>query len=74
MASRKSRKSKHAKVTTVGVRLSEQDEKDLTECARLESDARGELVHEATLLRDLGMPKVRERLQQLRSPVPAGVE
>lgn len=70
MAGRKSKKSKHplAKGRTIGVRLNEQDERDLTDCAQLESDSRGAIVHEATLLRDLGMPKVRERLAELRAP------
>lgn len=70
MASRKSKKPKHplAKGRTIGVRLNEKDEKDLTDCARLDGEARGELVHEATLLRDLGMPKIRERLAELRAP------
>lgn len=70
MASRKSKKPKHplAKGRTIGVRLNEQDDKDLTDCAQLETEARAEIVHEATLLRDLGMPKVRERLAELREP------
>lgn len=69
MARRKAKKSKHplAKGTTVGVRLGEKDEAALIECARLESEARGEIVHEATLLRDLGMPRVHKRLAELKA-------
>jgi len=67
MSHRKSKKPKHpfAKGTTIGVRLGDLEEKDLIECARRESQARGQVVHEATLLRDLGMPRVRERLIEL---------
>lgn len=69
MATRKkSQKVRHplAKGTTVGVRLGEQDLADLVECAALESQARNEIVHEATLLRELGMQPVRDRLAELR--------
>lgn len=78
MPGRKSKKSKHplAKGKTVGVRLNERDEAALTKCAQLESEYQEKIVHEATLLRDLGMPRVHERLAELkaREPQPAGVE
>jgi len=75
MARRKSKKTRHplAKETTIGVRLTDQDEADLTECARLESEFRGEIVHEASLFRELGMPRVRERLAELRQTTPVAV-
>lgn len=83
MASRKSKKTKHRLAKdgmVVGVRLSQDEERDLIECARLESESQGKIVHEATLLRELGMPRVRELLAELKSvvkqdlPEPAGVQ
>lgn len=75
MAHRKVKKSKHpqAKGPIVGVRLTQQDMDDVTECARLESERRGEIVHESALLRELSMPRVRELLTILKAPaaVPA---
>lgn len=49
---------KHA----VQVRLSDQDAADLARAARLETRKRGELIGEATLLREFAMPRVREVL------------
>lgn len=70
MAARKAKKkSPHplAFVTTVGVRLNRADSDDLTECARLEGELRNEIVHEATLYRELGIPAVRARLKELQT-------
>jgi len=74
MARRKSQK-RHplAKGPPVGVRLNEQEMADLTECASLEGRHRNEIVHESTLLRDLGMPRVRERLAELKAAEPVSV-
>lgn len=71
MATRKKKKPQHplAFVTTVGVRLNERDMADLAECAEREGKLRNEVVHESTLLRELGMPVVRARLAELRQPV-----
>lgn len=70
MGSRKRRGKSHphAKGTTVGVRLSEQDVAALAECARLESEQRNAIVHESALLRELGMPQVLVRLRELSEP------
>lgn len=46
----------------VQVRLSDQDAADLGRAAKQETKRRGELVGEATLLRELAMPRVREIL------------
>jgi len=47
----------------------------LKRAARLESDERHEEVAAGTLLRELGMPRVEERLAELEAPAvePAGV-
>lgn len=81
MAGRKSKKQRNPLAKdgmTVGIRLSKQEEADLIECARLEGEHQGKIVHEAPLLRELGMPRVRERLAELRAaqqqPEPAGVQ
>ena len=44
----------------VRVRLTEADHRDLTEAAKRESQRRGEIVGNATLLRELGMEGVRQ--------------
>jgi len=54
---------KHA----VQVRLSDQDAADLARAARIEARKRGELVGDATLLRELAMPRVREILAAAES-------
>jgi hypothetical protein len=54
------------------LRLTAQDAADLEKAARIESRRRGEIVGESTLLRELGMPRVRELLadQQQIQPQP----
>lgn len=56
------RASKHTKENDVLVALSDRDFADLTRAAAIQSNARGEQVGRATLLRELGMPRVRELL------------
>jgi hypothetical protein len=51
---------KHA----VQVRLSDRDAADLAKAARVETKRRGEIVGDATLLRELAMPRVRELLTE----------
>ena len=67
MRPRKTPKNALAKTRTVGVRLSEQDFADLTKAAEQESQRRRELVHEAVLLRELALPRVRELLAQTQA-------
>lgn len=50
------------KKKSVFVRLNRQDAIDLEKAAQLESQRRGEIVGAATLLRELGMVRVRELL------------
>jgi hypothetical protein len=46
----------------IAIRLSRQEAADLEQAAKLESQRRGEIVGEGTLMRELAMPLVRERL------------
>ncbi len=52
------------KTKELKLRLSSQDAADLQKAARIESRRRGEIVGESTLLRELGMPRVRELLAE----------
>lgn len=45
---------------TLMVRLRGQDMADVERAAKLETQRRGEIVGESTLLRELAMPRVRE--------------
>lgn len=51
------------------LRLTTQDAADLEKAARLESQRRGEIVGESTLLRELAMPRVRELLADAQQAV-----
>lgn len=48
------------------VRLTAQDADDLEKAARLESQRRGEIVGESTLLREVAMPAVRDLLASVK--------
>ncbi len=54
-----------AKTKTVGVRLTAQEFAELTKAAEHETQRRRAIVHEATLLRELAMPPLRELLRQV---------
>ena len=53
----------YVKSVVTAVRLTEDEVRLLEKAARLETQRRGELVHEGSLLRELGMLRVREIVQ-----------
>lgn len=68
---------RHSKGNFVKVALNDGDAAALRECARREAEARRVPENElgaATLLRELGMPRVHERLAELRQQAPRSGE